>query len=75
MPTTNAPGPRAPGDRRVLLDEAAHRTGYQPETLRKLMAAGQVPGARKIGGRWKIWTSDLDRWADSQPEDDRVATA
>jgi len=38
----------------VALPEAAARLGLDAGNFRKLVAAGRVPGARKLGGIWLI---------------------
>jgi hypothetical protein len=42
-----------PARGRVLtLQQAAHRSGFSIETMRRRAIAGAIPGACKRGGRW-----------------------
>jgi len=44
----------------VPADEAAARLHRHPITLRRDLRAGTLPG-RKVGGRWFMSSTDLDR--------------
>lgn len=43
----------------VSPEEAAKAFSVQPETIRRLCRDGKIPGARKIGGVWRIPKSFL----------------
>jgi len=43
----------------VSPEEAARAFSVQPETIRRLCREGKIPGARKIGGVWRIPKSFL----------------
>ncbi len=43
----------------VSPEEAARAFSLQPETIRRLCRDGKIPGARKIGGVWRIPKSFL----------------
>ena len=43
----------------VSPEEAAKVFSLQPETIRRLCRDGKIPGARKIGGVWRIPKSFL----------------
>ena len=36
------------------VDEAAARTGWSPSGIRKLLRAGGVPGAQRVGRQWVV---------------------
>lgn len=42
-------------------EQAAEFLQVDPETVRRLLRAGRLPGA-KIGQQWRIRRSDLDRY-------------
>ncbi len=48
----------------VSSEEAAKYFGVQSETIRRLCRDGKIPGARRIGGQWRIprafLTDDVD---------------
>ena len=49
----------------VSPEEAAKAFAVQPETIRRLCRDGKIPGARKIGGVWRIPKSFLSSDADT----------
>ncbi len=47
---------------RVLtLKQFADALQFQPTTVRMMINAGQIPGAFKLGNRWRIPASALDQ--------------
>jgi len=60
----------------LRLREAAKLLGLHPDTLKKKVRRGEIPGM-KIGKRWRFRASDLDLWVrskltSSQPQSRRV---
>ena len=49
----------------VSPEEAAKAFSLQPETIRRLCRDRKIPGARKIGGVWRIPKSFLSSDADT----------
>jgi len=43
----------------VSPEDAAHAFDLKPETIRRLCRDGKIPGARKVGGVWRIPRSFL----------------
>ncbi len=52
----------------VSPEEAATYFGLTPETIRRLCRAGKIPGARRVGGVWRIPRSFLQEDADKVQE-------
>jgi excisionase family DNA binding protein len=51
------------------LEETAAYTNVPESTLRQLAREGRLPGARKIGRRWRVRLASLDAWMDSSTRD------
>lgn len=70
MPTKQGVQKRAPDDRMIGLTDAGLRTGYAPESLRKMMFQdGPRPPLFKVRGQWRAWLSDLDAWATARTDE------
>jgi excisionase family DNA binding protein len=54
---------------RVPLREAVEETGVPLRTLQDMAARGDLPGAVKIGSRWKIDLARLRRWINQRESD------
>lgn len=57
-------------DRIVSLEEAAEYVGVPPSTLRQLAREQRLPGARKLGRRWRVSLNALDRWMEQANSED-----
>ena len=57
------------GDLREVMnvEQAAHYLGVSPDTLYKYLSDGKVP-AFKLGNRWRLKKTTLDRWMELQSE-------
>jgi excisionase family DNA binding protein len=68
--------PRLPDELREVMtvDQAAQYLGVSPDTLYKYLSEGKVP-AFKLGNRWRLKKTTLDRWMErqSQTRDGRTA--
>ena len=53
----------APADEIIDLLAAGPRTGYHPDSLRRLMHSDDPPPLFKRRGKWVVSTSALDAWA------------
>ena len=47
------------------VDQAARYLGVSPDTLYKYLSEGKLP-AFKLGNRWRLKKSTLDRWMEKQ---------
>ena len=47
------------------VDQAARYLGVSPDTLYKYLSEGKLP-AFKLGNRWRLKKSTLDRWMERQ---------
>ena len=69
-------GPKLPDELREVMtvDQAAQYLGVSPDTLYKYLSEGRVP-AFKLGNRWRLKKTTLDRWMErqSQTRDGRLA--
>jgi excisionase family DNA binding protein len=57
------------GDLREVMnvEQAAHYLGVSPDTLYKYLSEGRVP-AFKLGNRWRLKKTTLDRWMERQSQ-------
>ena len=55
--------PRYP--ERVSVAQASEITGYSKNSLYQMHSRGQVPGARKVGGKLTFETAALREWVQS----------
>ena len=57
------------GDLREVMnvEQAARYLGVSPDTLYKYLSEGQVP-AFKLGNRWRLKKTTLDRWMERQSQ-------
>jgi len=57
------------GDLREVMnvEQAARYLGVSPDTLYKYLSDGQVP-AFKLGNRWRLKKTTLDRWMERQSQ-------
>jgi excisionase family DNA binding protein len=49
----------------LTIDQAAQQFGASVHTLRSVAKSGNLPGARKIGGRWYVHRATLERYFES----------
>ncbi|MBI4480396.1 MAG: helix-turn-helix domain-containing protein [Acidobacteria bacterium] len=49
------------------VEQAARYLGVSPDTLYKYLSEGQVP-AFKLGNRWRLKKTTLDRWMERQSQ-------
>jgi len=49
------------------VEQAARYLGVSPDTLYKYLSDGQVP-AFKLGNRWRLKKTTLDRWMERQSQ-------
>jgi hypothetical protein len=62
--SSTRPRRRAADDELLDLRDAGPRVGYSPQYLRKLWwSSAYPPPLIKAGGRFRVWASDIDRWA------------
>jgi len=61
--------PRLPDELREVMtvDQAAQYLGVSPDTLYKYLSEGKVP-AFKLGNRWRLKKTTLDRWMERQSQ-------
>lgn len=59
--------PRVERPRMFVVADAAVLLDMAPETIRRLLAAGKLPGTR-VGGRWRIPVDVIDRLLAAQRE-------
>lgn len=62
MPTKQRLQARLAADQIIDLQEAATRSGYASETLRKMMWAPNPPPMYKFRGRWRVRSGEFDAW-------------
>ena len=57
------------GDLREVMnvEQAARYLGVSPDTLYKYLSEGKVP-AFKLGNRWRLKKTTLDRWMERQSQ-------
>lgn len=65
-PRRNRPRAQAPGRERVGAAEAAAITGMPMRSVQALAAEGRIPGAARLGGRWKFDEARLRAWLDEK---------
>jgi hypothetical protein len=54
----------------LTADETAERSRFCRVTIQRACRAGQIPGARKRNGRWRIPEWGLDAWMMEAPNGD-----
>ena len=55
--------PRYPEN--VTVEQASEITGYTKNSLYQMHSKGQVPGAKKVGGKLLFDTATLRKWVDN----------
>jgi excisionase family DNA binding protein len=59
---------RRVAEREVMnVDQAARYLGLSSDTMYKYLSSGKLP-AFKLGNRWRLKKSTLDRWMEMQSE-------